>query len=74
MSAKADALIEYNIQDALKIIVSSTACSVSEAMERLYRSRVFAGLADPQTGLYLESPSYLWELLLREEQGGAQPQ
>ena len=37
-------------------------CSVSEAMQVLYGSVTYAGLADPETGLYLESPSYLYEV------------
>ncbi len=65
MSDQVAQLIEYNTQDVIKFIVDDNDCSISEAMDRFYSSSVYAGLIDEQTGLYLESPSYLYELYLR---------
>lgn len=65
MSDKVSRLIEYNTQDLIKLIVEAKQCSVSEALKELFESRTYAGLSDPETGLYLESPSYLFELLMR---------
>lgn len=65
MSDAVARLIEYNTQDLVKMIVEARQCSVTEAMEALYPSATFSGLADPETGLYLESPSYLYELFER---------
>ena len=39
--------------------------SMVEAMNKLFSSPLYAGLADKETGLYLESPSHLYELLRR---------
>ena len=36
---------------------------MTEAMDELFSSNPYAGLADKETGLYLESPSHLYELL-----------
>ena len=65
MSDKVAQLIEYNTQDLVKLIVEARDCTVSDAMKILFESKTYAGLADPETGLYLESPSYLFELLQR---------
>ena len=62
MSDKITQLIEYNTQDLVKLIVEARDCAVSDAMKALYESKTYAGLTDPETGLYLESPSYLFEL------------
>ena len=35
---------------------------MTPAPEALFESRTYAGFVDPETGLYLESPSNLFEL------------
>ena len=65
MFDKVNQLIEYNTQDLVKMLVEANGCSVSEAMSTLYNSKTYAGLIDPETGLYRESPSYLFDLLER---------
>lgn len=66
MSHEIDQLIEYNTQDIVKIIAEERNCTPTEAMQAFYRSSLCDGLCDPETGLYLESPSYLYELFLQE--------
>ena len=65
MSPNVDQLIEFNVQDVVKLIVEEEHCSVTDALHAFYSSRVFRGLLDPETGLYLQSPSYLYELYKR---------
>ena len=60
-------LIEYNTQDVVKAIMLERGCSVKDAMSEFYSSRVYEGLCDPETGLYLESPWYIYELHKRLE-------
>ena len=59
-------LIEANIQDVLKYIIIESEVSVSDAMRQFYVSEVFSKLQNPETGLYLESPAYIYELYRNE--------
>ena len=59
-------LIETNIQDVLKYIITDLGLSVTEAMRRFYVSEVFAKLQNTDTGLYLESPAYIYDLYQNE--------
>ena len=65
-----DFLIEANIQDVLKYIITAFRLSITEAMRRFYVSEVFAKLQDMDTGLYLESPAYIYDLYQNEVKNG----
>ena len=65
-----DFLIEANIQDVLKYIIADFGLSITEAMRRFYVSEVFAKLQDMDTGLYLESPAYIYDLYQNEVKNG----
>ena len=59
-------LIEANTQDVLKLLIADCELSIPEAMCRFYISEVFEKLQDIDTGLYLESPAYIYDLYLNE--------
>lgn len=59
-------LVEANIQDILKYIITDLNLSIPEAMKRFYISEVFEKLQNYDTGLYLESPAYIYELYQNE--------
>ncbi len=63
-------LIEANIQDVLKYIIADFDLSITEAMRQFYVSEVFAKLQNQDTGLYLESPAYIYDLYQNEIQNG----
>lgn len=63
-------LIETNIQDVLKYIITDLGVSITEAMRRFYVSEVFAKLQNTDTGLYLESPAYIYDLYQNEIKNG----
>lgn len=63
-------LIEVNIQDVLKYIIADFGISITEAMRRFYVSEVFAKLQNTDTGLYLESPAYIYDLYRDEVKNG----
>ena len=62
-------LIEANIQDIIKYIMTDLGVSIKEAMRRFYMSEIFEKLQDTKTGLYLESPAYIYELYKNEANG-----
>ncbi len=43
---------------------------VLEAMQRLYTSETFSKLNNIETGLYLESPSYIYDIYKSEKENG----
>lgn len=63
-------LIETNIQDVLKYLITDLGLSIVEAMRRFYVSEVFAKLQNTDTGLYLESPAYIYDLYQNEIKNG----
>ncbi len=63
-------LIEANIQDVLKYIIVDFGLSITEAMRKFYVSEVFEKLQNKDTGLYLESPAYIYDLYQNELRNG----
>lgn len=63
---KKEMLMEYNTQDIIGFIVEDMGIEYDEAMRILYNSKVFEKLRSPETGLYLESPAYVYGLLQDE--------
>jgi hypothetical protein len=59
-------LIEYMIQDLVEILVDVQQIEYDEAMAMLYSSAVYDKVMDIETGLYRESPAYVFGLLQDE--------
>lgn len=64
--SKQEMLIEYNIQEIIEYISNDKGIDYDEAMHQFYSSKVFEKLNDIDTGLYLESPAYVYELFKSE--------
>lgn len=60
--SKAEQLIEYAIGDVVDMIATEQLIEYDEAMNKFYNSKVFDKLQDIETGLYLESPAYIYDL------------
>lgn len=67
MSVEQKQLIEFATQDLIAQIVVKEGVSMSVAMDRLYHSSTFIKLNDVATGLYKESPEYLYQFYLRNQ-------
>ncbi|MBS5386883.1 MAG: hypothetical protein KHY31_05830 [Clostridiales bacterium] len=63
---KQSQLIEYMIQDIVDMITTDQKIEYDEAMNRFYNSEIFEKLQDKETGLYLESPEYVYDLFKDE--------
>ena len=63
---KKDQLLEYSIQDIVDMISTDQNIEYDEAMNKFYNSEVFEKLIDKETGLYLESPGYVYDLFKDE--------
>lgn len=63
---KQEQLIEYIIQDIVDMFSSDQNIEYDEAMNRFYNSEVFEKLQDKETGLYMESSEYVYDIFKDE--------
>ena len=59
-------MIEYMVQDLVEMISEAQGVEYDLAMRSLYDSAVYEKLLDVETGLYRESPAYVYGLLQDE--------
>ena len=59
-------MIEYMVQDLIEIISETQNLEYENAMNLLYNSEIYNKLLDIETGLYRESPAYVYVLLQDE--------
>lgn len=67
---KQEQLMEYNIQDIIEYIVHDFRIEYDQAMHIFYHSQTFDKLMDVETGLYLESPAYVYGIFQNERNFG----
>ncbi len=63
---KREQIIEFLIQDIVDMIAENQNIEYDEAMNKFYYSEIFEKLQDQETGLYLESPEYIYDLFKDE--------
>ena len=63
---KQEQLIEYIVQDIVDMFSSYQDIEYDEAMNKFYNSKVFEKLQDKETGLYMESSEYVYDLFKDE--------
>ena len=63
---KQEQLIEYIVQDIVDMFSSDQDIEYDEAMNKFYNSKVFEKLRDKETGLYMESSEYVYDLFKDE--------
>lgn len=63
---KQEQLIEYIVQDIVDMFSSDQNIEYDEAMNKFYNSKVFEKLQDKETGLYMESSAYVYDLFKDE--------
>ena len=67
---KRSQLIEYIIQDIVDMLATDQNIEYDEAMNMFYNSEVSEKLLDQETGLYLESSGYIYDLFRDERNFG----
>ena len=63
---KEQQMVEYMVQDLVEMIVEANGMEYDQAMKILYDSATYEKLTDIETGLYRESPAYVYGLLQDE--------
>lgn len=59
-------LMEYIIQDIVDMFATEQDIEYDVAIDKFYNSEVFEKLQDEETGLYLESSDYIYDLFKDE--------
>jgi hypothetical protein len=65
-----DYMNECTTRDLITILVEERHLTIPEAMDMLYNSETYAKLKDPSTGLYSQSPAYIYGYLEQEIKSG----
>ena len=65
--SRQEQLIEYITDDIVSFIMEDFKVPVLEAMQRLYTSETFSKLNNVETGLYLESSAYVYDIYKSEK-------
>ena len=61
-----DYMVECNARDIALMLMEENNISIEEALRLLYSSKTFENLKRKNTGLYFQSPGYVYEYLRRE--------
>jgi len=59
-------MMEYMVQDLVEMLTEGAGIEYDDAMHTIYDSDIYEKLMDAETGLYRESPSYVFGLLQDE--------
>ena len=63
-------LIEGIPKELIAYLIEDYHLDLQTAMRRLYNSDTFAKLSDERTGLYIQSPGYVYDFLQQELKEG----
>ncbi|MDE6415700.1 MAG: hypothetical protein K2K68_01575 [Duncaniella sp.] len=63
-------LVEYITTRVVEWIIRDQAVGLEEALLLFHNSEIFEKLCEKRTGLYIESPAYIYELLTEELRRG----
>ena len=61
-----DYMVECNARDIALMLMEENNISIEEALRLLYSSKTFENLKNKNSGLYFQSPGYVYEYLRRE--------
>ena len=59
-------IINSNVEQIVFYLQEDYGLSVIEALDKIYNSKIYDKLQNPQTGLYLQSPDYIYDYLKAE--------
>lgn len=59
-------LINNRVEKMVSYLMEDTGMSLLEAFDKVYNSRTYALLTDTRTGLYFQSPAYVYSYLQEE--------
>lgn len=61
-----DYMVDCLERDVASILVEKDGCSIRQALDALYLSQTYQKIHNPATGLYFQSPIYVYSCLMDE--------
>lgn len=65
-SRKIEFIINCDVEELVSLLQEDYGMEMLEAFDTIYNSRIYKKLVDTETGLYIESPLYIYEYLKGE--------
>ena len=56
-------LTDYALSELVRYVMEDTGCDIEQSMNVVYNSPIMSLLQDEEAELYVQSPSYLYELM-----------
>lgn len=66
---KRDFLVNHIVDRLTEYLVIDNNMELTDALKAVYQSKIYQHLQDKEGGLYVQSPSYIYELLRKELNG-----
>lgn len=63
-------LVDKAIDNMTSYLIQDYNLGIDQAIDFIYNSDTYQKLANAQTGLYIQSPAYIYQLLKNEYKGG----
>ena len=64
-----DFLVNHIVDKLTEYLVTDNSLELTDALKILYQSKTYQQLQDTDGSLYAQSPSYVYEILLKELKG-----
>ena len=65
-----DYMNECTVRDLVLMLMEERGLSLHEALDTVYNSETYEKLSDPRSGLYFQSPGYVYDFLDKEIEYG----
>lgn len=59
-------MVECTTRDVIGLLMERNNMQMKEALDKVYNSRTYENLQNEKSGLYIQSPEYVYEELMHE--------
>lgn len=59
-------IISCDVEEIVSMLCQNYGISITQSFDTVYNSNVYSKLANTRTGLYLQSPEYIYDYLIDE--------
>lgn len=63
-------LVDRAVDEMTRFLIQDYKLGIDQAIDFIYNSDTYQKLTNPQTGLYVQSPAYIYQLLKNEYKTG----
>ncbi len=59
-------MVECTTRDVIRLLMERNDMQMEDALDKVYNSRTYENLQNEKSGLYIQSPEYVYEELMHE--------